>query len=382
MQTWLKLVLLRVSGVLALAAVLQGCANVAFDHGSTRLEEKSLVFGRMLLERDGERAVISTFSTPVVIRKIETADEPKLLTQSFEKDGSFYWSLPPGRYQVSLVLSPFSEGLRSYAFTVAKAGISYYFGDLVFAGKSRFNTLGGANIRNVEPRFEDGFDRAKQELLQKNSQLNASAVERLAVSDMANAKNRGALYKEALTTGRPCCQSYSQISYKRIAIAENQSAMIGPHSELFDFPDGRSRFVAWELPRSSTPYVIAMRSVVTPSALPGTGHFYIFAPAVMLLDGNFNVIANQERGIFAPVPATMFPPRSASLQGVVNITGNEVAPRYLIVYTTQSLIEGTLRTSMPGFVPIAGGVLPTGIPSPVWMEPAISGEIELALKQL
>jgi len=74
---------------------LAGCANVGFEHGSSRPEDKSLVFGRIVLVRDGEQAVLSSFSTSIVLRNIESGDEPRLITQSFGSDGRFFWALPP-----------------------------------------------------------------------------------------------------------------------------------------------------------------------------------------------------------------------------------------------------------------------------------------------
>jgi hypothetical protein len=51
--------------------------------------------------------------------------------------------------------------------------------------------------------------------------------------------------------------------------------------------------------------------------------------------------------------------------------------RYMFLYTTRSIIEGTWKTTGPGFMPIVGGVIPTGIPVSVSMEPAISGQIDI-----
>ncbi|MCK6389630.1 MAG: hypothetical protein L6Q40_01195 [Azonexus sp.] len=120
---------------IALSLLLSACANVAFDPGSTRLEEKALVFGRIQLDLDGETSIISVLSSPVVIRDIETGKEPGLITQAFEKDGRFHWALPPGRYQLSMVLHRYTDGVQSYSFNLDKAGTAYYFGDLTLHGK-------------------------------------------------------------------------------------------------------------------------------------------------------------------------------------------------------------------------------------------------------
>ncbi len=366
---------------LLLTVLLGGCAQVAYQHGASALTEKSLLFGRVVLDREGEKSVISTFSTPVVIRNIETADEPGLVTQSFEKDGSFYWAMPPGRYQVSFVLTPYADGIPSFAFTLAKPGAAYYFGDMTFSGKKRFRTLGAANITDIETHLEDRLDQAKMYLLQKNPQLQSAPVEKLALRNMADPRERTTVYGDALSAKKPCCQGLAQLPYKRLAGAASSSEKIGADSDVFDFPAGRSRFVAWELPRMPGPYTITLRSLVTPSGLFG-GRFYIFSLAVMLLDDEFNVISNQEQGVFKAVPASLIPPQSASLQADIPISGQTAQAKYLILYTTPSIIEGRWRTSMPGIMPIAGGVLPTGGALPVTMEPAISGIVEVKINPL
>ena len=363
------------------SVLLSGCANVAFDHGVSRLDGKALVFGRIVLDREGERLVISPFSMPVVIRDISSADEPRMLAQKFENDGRFYWALPPGRYQVSIVLHNYAGGVVSYSFALERSGRSYYFGDLILHGKKRFDSVGSANMRDIKPEFVNDLQGAKAELLRRNPQLDAASIDRLTVRDMTSPEQRGVAYGEVLSELRPCCVSLASLPYKKLSSGQRGEDTISSNSPVFDFPEGRSRFVAWELSAPSMQNTVALRSVVTPSGLPGTGQFYIFSPAVMLLDENFNVLADLQRGLFVPVPASMMPPRSASLQARIPLNAQTARVRYLVVYTTRSIIEGAWSTSRPGFVPIAGGVLPTGIPIGVVMEPAISGIIEAELSR-
>ncbi|QID19542.1 hypothetical protein G3580_19115 [Nitrogeniibacter mangrovi] len=365
--------------VAALAVLVAGCAHVGFEHGVSRLDDKALVFGHIVLERDGERDVISALSTPVVIRNIESADEPGLVTRSFDKDGGFAWALPPGRYQLSLALSRYASELVSYAFTLDRAGTAYYFGDLVLAGTRRFDTLGGANIRQVVPRFEDRFEAATGALRAKNPQLGALAVHRLALRDMNDRQARALAYREALAARVPCCARLAALPFQPLSLTGSGTYRIGPGSPVFDFAEGRSRFLAWALPAATRPYTISLRSVVTPSNLPALRRFYIFAPAVTLLDADFHVIDHRARGLFSPVPASVLPPRAASIRATLTIDGALSGARYLIVHTTPAILESEWTTWMPGFVPIAGGALPTGLAEPVSMEPAISGEIQVAV---
>lgn len=362
----------------ALAWGLSGCASVDFDHGTTRLDDKVLLFGKLVLERDGERSVLSTFSTSVVLRNIATADEPGLITKSLESDGSFYWTLPPGHYQLSFVLNSYADGFKSFSFSVPRPGTAYYFGDVTFRGNQRFQTIGGANIRNVHAVFEDRLTQASPVLFQKNPQLTGTAVQRVAIRDMTQPAQRWLAYNEALSTTASCCRELAEAAYTALPGAGKQSHAINQKSPVYEFPGGRSRFVALKLPRLATAYSIAIRSIATPGNLPATGRLYIFSPEVLLLDEAFQPVKAGRELFFTPVPASMMPPRSASLQ--TQLTARDLGrAHYLVVHTSRRAIETELNTWRPGVVPVAGGVLPTGMPASVLLEPGISGELEITV---
>lgn len=360
----------------SLLALVSGCASVDFNHGTSRLDDKVLLFGKIAMERDGERSIISTFSTSVVLRNIATADEPGLITKSFEPDGSFYWALPPGHYQVSFVLNPYADGFKSFSFNLPRAGTAYYLGDLTFRGEKRFQTVSGANIGNVRTIFEDDYTAATADLRRKNPQLTGSPVEKVTVRDMTRADQRWLAYSEVLSAASPCCRELATVAPGALPSSGKQSYTINQSSPVFDFPGGRSRFVALKLPQTQAPYSVSIRSVATPSNLPATGRLYIYSPEVLLLDADFKVLARQQDTVFTPVPASMMPPRSASLQA--QLTAADLAgARYLVVHTSRKALETELNTWRPGVLPVAGGAIPTGIPSRVLLEPSISGEIEV-----
>lgn len=359
--------------------LLAGCAHVAFEPGA-QLGQNALVFGRILLDRDGEKIVVSPFSMPVVIRDIETGAEPRMLAQNFEKDGSFYWAMPPGRYQLTVLIHQYSDGLQSYSFNLGKAGEAYYFGDLTIHGRRRFDHVGSANMRDLRPELEDRFEAARAALIQRNPAMRASAMQRLTLHDMTQPKERVQVYQEALAAMPVCCNDLAAIPYKPLVLGTSVSEKLDRASPVFDFAEGRSRFLAWQLPPLDKSFTLNMRSVVTPSGLPVTGGFYIFSPVAMLLDADFKIIGQQDRGLFFPVPASAFPLRSASLMARIDSSQLPAHAKYLLVYTTPSIIDGRVTTTAPGFMPIAGGVLPTGIPVFVQMEPAISGDFEIELQ--
>lgn len=363
---------------LSIGTLLAGCANVAFDHGATALEEKSLVFGRIVLDRGDGPEILSTMATPVVIRDIGSADEPRLVTQPMEKDGSFHWTLAPGRYQVSLVLNRFADGYRSYAFHIPRARGAYYFGDLILRGDKRFDTLGGANIRNVGAEFRDAFDDAVDRLRQRNPQLRDVSVARLDLRDMTRPEHRASVYRDVLENARVCCRSLAEADFRTLEPGAARTHRIGPESPVFDFPDGRSRFLALKLPAIRAPYTVTLRSTARPGNL-GPDRVYVFAPAVMLLDRDFRPVAVRERGLFGAAPASLMPPRGASLRAELRIEGREAEARYLVLYTTPGILSETLGNARPGIAAVAGGAVPTGQWVSLVMEPALHGEIEVAV---
>lgn len=371
---------LRAWFVLACALWLTGCAEVTFEQGKSQLDGKSLVFGRILLDREGERLAVAPFSMPVALRKVDSSDEPQMLLEGFEKDGTFRWALPPGVYQFSLVLHSQPGGVVSYAFNVDKPDRAYYFGDLTLFGRKWFDSLGGANMRDVKPVFVDSFADAKTQLLGQNPQIDATAVQRLPLKNMLDPVERSALYSEAMEQLEPCCAEYAQLAYTELPLSQRSSAQIGPNSPVFLFPEGMSRWVAWRLPVSTEGKTLFLRSAVTPSASAGTGHFYVFSPMVMWLDEKFGVLDEPRFGLFSPMAASLTPPKSASLEASFSLTGSLARARYVILYTSRAALQQSLRTTRPGVVPIAGGVLPTGVPLGVVMEPAIAGVVEAEIR--
>jgi hypothetical protein len=372
--------LTRRSMVMLLTLILAGCASVGFDHGSTRLTERSLVFGKILLDRDGEPETLSVMGTPILFRKPDSADDPRMLSQSFEKDGSFYWTLPPGHWQVNFVLNPTVGGIRSLTFTVPATGHAYYLGDVTFAGRKQFINIGSANIRDIETRVVDRLDGARDDLLRRNPQLQDTPVERLPVRDTASPKSRAAAFAEMLAASPVCCTELSRIRFEPLPAGSSQTAQIGPQTPVFDFPTGRSRLLAWTLPAGQGDYTLQVRSRVTPSAMPGVGRIYVFSPALTLLDADFKVLATHERGLFTATPVTLLPPREASLMAELPVAGPTATARYLVIHTTPYLLEHEWLTGMPGFLPIPGGAIPTGQSRPLILEPAISGTIEVSIK--
>ena len=102
----------RVCCLLVLAPMLAGCAHVHFAEGAASLDGQALVFGRLVLVRDGETGTLGTFGTAVMITSMEAIDEPRQVTEPFDASGRFYWRLAPGRYLLEIGLNPRAEAHR------------------------------------------------------------------------------------------------------------------------------------------------------------------------------------------------------------------------------------------------------------------------------
>ena len=364
---------------IALQILLTGCANVHYEHGKTSLNDQSLVFGKIVLVRDGETGTISTFSTPVNIAPLESTAEPLLITEPLEKGGRFYWLLKPGRQLLNIVLHEPTDDIISLAFTVPDTPGAYYLGDLVLSGKKRFYTLGGANVRDVTANFTDNFDTEKTELLKRNPGLTADKVGKLAVFDVSKDKARAAFFRTVLDVAPVCCSKMSEFKLEKLAPGKSLSTEITRGQGTYEFPSGRSYFRAFELPKYTAPYSITLRSKVMPSGIPY--RFRVFAPAAILLDSSFNVVETIDPKGLRPTPASIMPPRAAALDQTIAISAHNAQARYLVLYTTDQLLEHARLTSIPGVILIPGGALPSGIPRLAGMEPWPTGIVEISLLQ-
>ena len=209
-----------------LLPILAGCANVHFEQGKTSLADKELVFGKIVLVRDGEQGTISTFSTPVNIAPLESTAEPLLITEPLEKGGRFYWVLKPGMQILNIVLHKPSDDIISLAFDVPDKPGAYYLGDLIMSGEKHFSALGAANVRNVTISFADNFKEDKAELLKRNPGLTADRIGRIQVIDVSKTRTRAALFRKVLDAAPLCCSTMSGFHFEKLVLGKSTSADI------------------------------------------------------------------------------------------------------------------------------------------------------------
>lgn len=364
------------AALILLMAILSGCAQVGFKPGAASPSGKSVVFGRILLIRDGEPTALSTFSTSIRIDKITATREPPLLTEPFTQDGRFYWALEPGHYRLTIPLH-FTEEF-AFSFTVPKSGGAYYFGDLKFIGKKEFHTLDGPNIGDATPVFEAHFQTDKAALLKRNPPLASAQFGRLKVVDITNEKPRLAVFRKLLDEAPICCPSFADMPFRPLQMDSSQTFGIDAAQGVYEFSTGRSYFAAFELPRTDAPYTVSIRSEPMPSGFLYT--FRLFAPAAILLDKHFKVIRRIDTGLTHPVGPSLLPPRPPSLVGEIQVTASVEHARYLVLNTTDALLGFSAMGLVPGMTPIPGGALPIGSPRVLTMDAWPTGRITISVR--
>jgi hypothetical protein len=351
---------------------LAGCASVHYSPGELESSDKRLVFGKILLVRDGEEDVLSPLGTQISLGGLESTAEPLMVLESFEKDGSFHWLLSPGRYVLTMGLNPPTGDIVTCAFTVPEEPKACYFGELRMVGRKYFNTFSSANIRDVRTRITDRFDAAAAELLRLEPGLDISDIGRIRVADISTPELRRDFFRAHLDAVPEGCGTFSQMSMERLVPGKTFSGKINGERGTFRFAEGKSYYAAFVLPDGARTV-----SIESSPFLSGImDKLRIFAPAALLLDESFFPVARIE-SVLAPVPARLLPPKPAHLAGSIDLTQLEYRARYLILFTTEDLLRGARYGSRPGFVSIPGGAMLTGLSVPVGLDAWITGEISV-----
>ena len=299
-----------------------------------------------------------------------------MVLQSFSDEGRFYWLLEPGQYRLTIPLHITDQ--FAFTFTVPKRAGVYYFGDLLFKGKKHFDTLGGANIKDVTAVFEDRFEVEKSTLLKQNPQLSGEHFGQLNVVEMSNKTEREAVLRQVLDDAPVCCKKMADFHFEPLAFDASKTYEIGAEHGTYDFGGEKSYFVAFELPAYTAPYVISLRSQAMSSGVPG--EYRIFSPAALLLDEQFNLVDRIDMGLTRAEPASLMPPRPVSLYGQISMTEPRARARYLVLYTTHALLGLSSISTTPGVFLIPGGALPIGAPRLVGLEPWVTGKVTVGLE--
>ncbi len=151
---------------------------------------------------------------------------------------------------------------------------------------------------------------------------------------------------------RPCCRSYREISYSQLDVESTRVVSIGPNDQVFQFETGKSPFAAFELPLVKEPLRLTVESYMQASLQsPTTGDQYFFAPNVVFLDAEYQVLRIREPRArrVQYVPVTEF--FGTGGLGWKIVWGTDIEERegvrFVIVRTTESLLSADTKIPAP-----------------------------------
>jgi maltose operon protein len=130
--------------------------------------------------------------------------------------------------------------------------------------------------------------------------------------------------RQALESAPPCCASPAQFSFEPLRLGEQLNVRIDAGRPAFEFQSGKSYFLAYRLPDSTTPIEIIIRSWF---------HGTAFFPAVLLLDNAFV----EKRFITSPEIHYVAPGliERGHVEADIRVDPGEGAA-YLVVLTTEA----------------------------------------------
>ena len=175
-----------------------------------------------------------------------------------------------------------------------------------------------------------------------------------------------------------CCQSISEFNFQKLRMGELYSYKINNQTPAYQFDEGKSYFLAFELPEYHEPYHVFINSY-TLQDWQGPKGRYLFRPQIITLDDSFQVvrrIPNQawlaNRGEWKDVSRA---PGSVifgmewpfdRLTGQLPITRQNQREKYIVIHTTKILLgeQTTFKPSIIfnwGATPLPSRNSPTGV---------------------
>lgn len=147
---------------------------------------------------------------------------------------------------------------------------------------------------------------------------------------------------------KACCDDPSGFPYSRLPERGHAVTTVNEASPVFDFHSGLSPFAAFELPKTSTPYRLRVKSLFDPGLDDDAGIFY---PVVALLDDTFIVLRMSGLDNLRLEPALATPGGETGLAVTMPIDPGSDGAHYLVVFTPAALLgdaparrEGDLLT--------------------------------------
>lgn len=180
--------------------------------------------------------------------------------------------------------------------------------------------------------------------------------------------------------GPSCCKSFQELPFKDIAEAKPLRVEVDVDAPVFEFPEGKSRFAAFRVPRSGQSGRLRVKTTIVGIYMPDA---FVFFPAVTFLDSEFRKLQFLE-------PPLKFERQflgATENQGWVAEVPVPATAAYVIFHTPTAKI-GTRLYYKEGVTTVPGSVVPAGnimlyMPGNWWdvyLPAAGAGRFELELK--
>lgn len=139
---------------------------------------------------------------------------------------------------------------------------------------------------------------------------------------------------QQLSQATNCCQSVAAFTFTPIPADYEKLLVIDGSTPVFTFEDGKSHFVAFQLPQNSGDLKITLSAQIDKT---------LFQPKAMLLDSQFRVTRTLGENIFKYEPAKLLDGNRMDGEFTIDRTyiGNPNNETYLVIYTPENKLNET-----------------------------------------
>lgn len=152
-----------------------------------------------------------------------------------------------------------------------------------------------------------------------------------------------------------CCTSMSEFQYEMLHIGDSQSFDLNEKSDAFLFATGKSYFKAFELPQGQYPFQVLIKSYIIGDHIASA---YIFHPHILTLNEKYDVVRSTDSSSFCFKKSgfweTLKETRGVQriLEGFVSFTEENSNEKYLVILTTESLLQKKIHENYRTIIPI------------------------------
>ncbi|MGF1703927.1 MalM family protein [Photobacterium makurazakiensis] len=177
------------------------------------------------------------------------------------------------------------------------------------------------------------------------------------------------IVKDVTVTKQACCSTFSEFAWIPMN-GDSIDFAIDEYSQVGDFAEGKSFFAGFALPENVERMQVSLKSWMR-----STG---VFAPKVLLLSRDFQIVDTIELDQFTVAPSDMF--RLSSYRA--RLTLDQASTPYMVVYSPLEYREGEIQIPHPERIRAEE----LGLARPMVTDPIIQhqkfGSLELDLKPL